>query len=116
MSAAKAVADREEEARQFREAASIVLEQRLDQMAEVSRGLLDVTDTDPAEAMWLASRRLRAALELFKPVLSKAQFSGTRDEVRQLIRSVGRRRDVDAMITAFTLGEWRHASSTFHVP
>lgn len=101
MSAAKAAADGEEEARHFREAAAIVLEQRVDQMAEISRGLLDVTDTEPAEAMWLASRRLRAALELFKPVLSKTQFTGTRDEVRQLIRSVGRRRDVDAMITAF---------------
>ncbi len=100
MSAAKSTADKEEE-EHFREAAAIVLGQRVDQMAEVSRGLLDVTDTDPAEAMWLASRRLRAALELFKPVLSKAQFSGTRDEVRQLIRSVGRRRDVDSMIAAF---------------
>ena len=101
MSAAKSTADKEEEARQFRDAAAIVLGQRVDQMAEISRGLLDVTDTDPAEAMWLASRRLRAALELFKPVLSKAQFSGTRDEVRQLIRNVGRRRDVDSMIASF---------------
>ncbi len=100
MSAAKSTADKEEE-EHFREAAAIVLGQRVDKMAEVSRGLLDVTDTDPAEAMWLASRRLRAALELFKPVLSKAQFSGTRDEVRQLIRNVGRRRDVDSMIAAF---------------
>ncbi len=91
----------EEEKRQFREVAAIVLEQRVDQMTEIGRGLLDVRDTEPAEAMWLASRRLRAALEMFKPVLSKAQFSATRDEVRQLTKSLGRRRDVDSMIVAF---------------
>ena len=101
MSAAKSAGEKDEEVRHFREVAAVVLEQRVDQMAEISRGLLDVTDTGPAESMWLASRRLRAALEMYRPVLSKAQFSGTRDEVRQLIRSVGRRRDVDSMITAF---------------
>lgn len=95
------MAGKEEEKRQFREEASIVLEQRVDQITEISKGLLDVTDTEPAEAMWLAARRLRAALELFRPVLSKAQFSGTRDEVRQLIKALGRRRDVDSMIAAF---------------
>ncbi len=91
-----------EEERRFREAAAVVLGHRVDQMTEISRGLLDVTDTEPAEAMWLASRRLRAALELFRPVLSKSQFAGTRDEVRQIVRAVGRRRDVDSMIAAFT--------------
>ncbi len=95
------MAGKEEEKRQFREDASVVLEQRVDQIAEISKGLLDVTDTEPAEAMWLAARRLRAALELFRPVLSKTQFSGTRDEVRQLIKALGRRRDVDSMIAAF---------------
>jgi CHAD domain-containing protein len=101
VSAARAVTGREEEKRHFREDAAIVLEQRVDQITEISKGLLDVTDPDPAEAMWLAARRLRAALELFRPVLSKAQFPGTRDEVRQLIRVLGRRRDTDSMIEAF---------------
>lgn len=101
MSAAKAEADKDDEKQHFRELAAIVLEQRVDRMSEISRGLLDVTDTAAAESMWLASRRLRAALEMFRPVLSKAQFSGTLDEVRQLIKSIGRRRDVDSMIAAF---------------
>jgi CHAD domain-containing protein len=92
---------RQAEKLQFRKDAAIVLEQRVDQMTEISKGLLDVTETEPAEAMWLAARRLRAALELFRPVLSKAQYPGTRDEVRQLVRSLGRRRDVDSMIAAF---------------
>lgn len=91
-----------DEERRFREDAALVLGQRVDQMTEISRGLLDVTDTDPAEVMWIAARRLRAALELFRPVLSKPQLGGTRDEVRQIVRAVGRRRDVDSMIAAYT--------------
>jgi CHAD domain-containing protein len=97
----RSVVDEEEETRRFREDAAIVLGQRVDQMVDISKGLLDVTDTGPAEAMWLASRRTRAALDMFKPVLSKDQFPGTRDEIKRLTRSVGRRRDVDSMITAF---------------
>ncbi len=91
----------DDEERKRRQDAAMVLEQRVDQMAAISKALLDVTDTDPAEAMWIASRRLRAALEVFRPALSKAQFPGARDEVRQIIKAVGRRRDVDSMITAF---------------
>ena len=87
----RAAIDKEEEERKFRGDAAIVLEQRVGRINEISKGLLDVTDTEPAEAMWLAARRLRAALDLFRPVLSKAQFSGTRDEVRQLIRVLGHR-------------------------
>lgn len=90
-----------DEKRRYREDAASVLGQRVDQMTEISKGLLDVTDTDPAEAMWLAARRLRAALELFRPVLSKSQFASTRDEVRQIVKAVGRRRDIDSMISAF---------------
>ncbi|MEX1218826.1 MAG: CHAD domain-containing protein [Solirubrobacterales bacterium] len=101
MSDSNASGVREEEKRQFREDASIVLEQRVEQIAEISRVLLDVTDTEPAEAMWLGARRLKAALELFRPVLSKTQFPGTRDETRQLIRALGRRRDTDSMIATF---------------
>ncbi len=91
----------DEEERRFRADAAVVLGQRVDQIAEISRSLLDVTDVEPAEAMWLACRRLRAALEVFRPVLSGTQFPGARDDVRQTIRAVGKRRDADAMIATF---------------
>lgn len=91
----------DQDERQFREDAGVVLGQRVDRMASLSRTLLDVTDPDQADAMWLAARRLRAALELFRPVLSKPQLAGTRDEVRQISRVVGRRRDIDSMIRTF---------------
>lgn len=91
----------DDEERRFRSDAAVVMEQRVDRMTELSRSLLDVTDTEPAEAMWLACRRLRAALEVFRPVLSGSQFPGARDDVRQTIRAVGKRRDADSMIATF---------------
>jgi CHAD domain-containing protein len=87
----------------FRTDAAIVLGQRVDLLTDISKALLDVTDTEPAQAMWLAARRLRAALEVFRPVLRSSQFPAVRDETRQLIRAVGRRRDIDTMISTFEL-------------
>jgi CHAD domain-containing protein len=92
---------RDDGTERFREVAAKVLGQRVAQVASLSKGILNVTDTEPAEAMWLATRRLRASLELFRPVLSKSQFPGARDEVKDLIRAVGTRRDVDASIRLF---------------
>jgi len=82
----------------FRIAASLVLEDRVDQIYSLSKGLLDVTDTAPADAMWPTARRLRAAIELFRPCFSKSQYRGVREEVRALTQSVGRRRDMDVAI------------------
>lgn len=95
----------------FRIAASLVLEDRVDQISSLSKGLLDVTDTAPAEAMWLTARRLRAAIELFRPCFSKTQYRGARQEVRTLTQSVGRRRDMDVAIdTVLEVGaEMGHA-------
>ncbi|MBK5110703.1 MAG: CHAD domain-containing protein [Thermoleophilia bacterium] len=82
----------------FRLAAGQVIELRVDQIVELSRGLLDVTDPAPIEQMWLALRRLRAALEIFRPCFTKAQFRGGRDEVKFLVRAVGARREIDSVI------------------
>ena len=82
----------------FRTTAALVLEERVDQISNLSKGLLDVTDTEPAELMWLATRRMRAALELFRPCFSKSGYRGGREEVRVLTDAVGRRRDIDTAI------------------
>jgi len=83
---------------QFHLAAALVLEDRIDQVAGLSRGLLDVTNADSAEKMWLAIRRMRAAIEMFAPCYSKAQSRGAREEVRLVSKAVGRRRDIDSVI------------------
>jgi CHAD domain-containing protein len=95
-------------------AASQILSLRVDEIVGLSRGLLDVTDPEPVEQMWLALRRLRAALEVFRPCFSKAQYRNGREEVRQLVRPVGARRDVDNVITAFQVisAEMGHTESS----
>lgn len=82
----------------FHLAAALVLEDQIDQVAGLSRGLLDVTNPDSAEQMWLACRRMRAAIEMFSPCFSKAQSRGAKEEVRLLTKAVAARRDVDSVI------------------
>lgn len=86
---------------QFRLAASQVLEERATQIALLSKGVLDVTETSAADELWLASRRLRAALELFRPCLGKPQYREGRAEARRISRAVGVRRDTDVAIGAY---------------
>ncbi|MGK2933447.1 MAG: CHAD domain-containing protein [Solirubrobacterales bacterium] len=82
----------------FQLAAALVLEDRVDQITGLSRGLLDVTNADSAEQMWLACRRMRAAIEMLAPCYSKAQSRAAREEVRIVSKAVGLRRDVDSVI------------------
>jgi CHAD domain-containing protein len=90
----------------FRLAAALVLEERVDQIAGLSRGLLDVTNPDSAERMWLATRRMRAALELFNPCFTKSGYRGGLQEVKALSRATGRRRDIDSILsTVEAVGE-----------
>jgi CHAD domain-containing protein len=84
----------------FRTMAALVLEERVDRISTLSRGLLDVSDPETAEMMWLATRRARAALEMFRPCFSKSGYRGGREEVRLLTTAVGRRRDLDVAIAA----------------
>lgn len=86
----------------FRVAAALVLDDRASQISALSRGVLDLTDPGPAEQMWLAARRLRAAIEMFRPAFSKSAYRGAREEVKLLSQRVGQRRDLDVSIEAVT--------------
>ncbi|HMT04743.1 MAG: CHAD domain-containing protein [Solirubrobacterales bacterium] len=85
----------------FRLAASQVLDERSTQITVLSRGVLDVTDTNPASQLWQASRRLRAAMEIFRPCLSRNDYRAGRGEARRIGRVVGARRDADVMIASW---------------
>ena len=82
----------------FQEAAVAVIGRRIDELAESSRSVLDLDRPSLADSMLLAAGRLRAAVEFFEPALEKSQFGGTRDEIRDIERVVGVRRDLDAAI------------------
>ena len=85
----------------FRLAASQVLEERATQITVFAKGVLDVTEPSAAEDLWLASRRLRAALEVFRPCLGRSEYREGRSEARRISRAVGERRDIDVAIAAY---------------
>ncbi|MDQ2622457.1 MAG: CHAD domain-containing protein, partial [Actinomycetota bacterium] len=82
----------------FRLTAAQVLNQRSAELVMQSKGVLDVSDPDRAEALWLGARRMRAALEVFRSCVSKSDYRAAREEVTRIARAVGARRDVDAAI------------------
>jgi CHAD domain-containing protein len=60
--------------------------------------VLDTTDIEPLHAMRVASRRLRAALEIFKPCFPRRAFDSVLDDVKTLADALGERRDRDVQI------------------
>jgi len=87
----------------FRLAASQVLDQRATQITALSKGVLDVSETAAAEDLWLACRRLRAALEVFRSCLGRSEYREGKTEARRIARAVGKRRDLDVAIAAYGL-------------
>ncbi len=82
----------------FRDAASAVIGRRMDELALASRSVLDLDRPDQADAMVLATARLRAAVEFFEPTLDRTQYRGIRKEVRDLEEIASGRRELDAAI------------------
>lgn len=84
----------------FGVAAARVLEVRAKELLEHSRGVLDVGDIERVHDMRVASRRLRAALEVFEPCFPRDLHRETLREVKKLADALGERRDRDVTISA----------------
>src|SRR6202048_2824117 len=61
---------------------------------------LDTSDIEPLHAMRVATRRLRAALEVFAPCFPKRAFKQVLADVKTLADALGERRDRDVQIEA----------------
>jgi CHAD domain-containing protein len=81
-------------------AAADVVEVRAQELVEHSAGVLDVGDIERVHDMRVASRRLRAALEVFEPCFPRKRFRSTLDEVKAVADALGERRDRDVAIAA----------------
>jgi CHAD domain-containing protein len=65
------------------------------------QGVLDsisTNDIEPVHRMRVASRRLRAAIKLFKPVLPTNKGDIWRDKIRKIGRALGKARQLDVQI------------------
>ncbi|MGH2986986.1 MAG: CHAD domain-containing protein [Solirubrobacterales bacterium] len=73
---------------------------RASELAERSVGVLDTQDIEPLHDMRVATRRLRAALEVFEPCFPRKRFKAVLREVKDLADALGERRDRDVTIAA----------------
>ena len=81
-------------------AAARVVEIRADELVEHSRDVLDVDAIERVHDMRVATRRLRAALEVFKPCFPKAEHKAALREVKAIADALGERRDRDVTVAA----------------
>ncbi|MEA2272773.1 MAG: hypothetical protein QOI98_1481 [Solirubrobacteraceae bacterium] len=85
----------------FRDAAALTVETRAQELVEQATGVLDVTDIERVHDMRVATRRLRAVLEIFWPCLPKGERRAALRDVKALADALGERRDADVAIAAF---------------
>jgi CHAD domain-containing protein len=84
----------------FGSAAARVIEVRAEELFEHADGVLDTGDIEPLHDMRVATRRLRAALEVFGPCFPRQELKASLREVKMLADALGERRDRDVTIAA----------------
>jgi CHAD domain-containing protein len=99
MAKARAIPDLEAGA-SFADAAAKVVAVRAQELADHSENVLDTTDIERVHDMRVATRRLRAVLEIFAPCFPKALHRDVLHDVKALADALGERRDPDVHIAA----------------
>jgi CHAD domain-containing protein len=84
----------------FGTTAARVVSIRADELLEHSEGVLDTSDIERLHDMRVASRRLRAAMEVFEPCFPRKPFRAALNEVKAIADALGERRDRDVSIIA----------------
>src|SRR3954470_7332498 len=90
------------DAQTFRAAAAMAVQVRAEEVFEHAVGVLDVTDIERVHAMRVATRRLRAVMEIFAPAFPRKQHREILKEVKALADALGERRDRDVAIESMT--------------
>lgn len=85
----------------FREAAARAVEVRTREVFDHAEHVLDLSDVERVHDMRVATRRLRAALEIFAPCFPKPEHRKALREVKRLADALGERRDPDVAIASF---------------
>jgi CHAD domain-containing protein len=84
----------------FREAAAAALEFRSEEVFSFAQGVLDTEDIERVHDMRVATRRLRAVMEIFAPCFPKRRHRAALREVKALADALGERRDPDVAIAS----------------
>jgi CHAD domain-containing protein len=84
----------------YAEAAAKIVAVRAGELIEHARGVLDTGDIERVHDMRVATRRLRAALEIFEPCFPAKPHRQALTEVKRLADGLGERRDRDVAIAS----------------
>lgn len=84
----------------YRRAGARIVRVRAGELFDHAEGVLDTSDIESVHAMRVASRRLRAVLEIFAPCFPGSEFKGVLGDVKRLADALGERRDPDVQIAA----------------
>jgi CHAD domain-containing protein len=86
----------------FAEAAARTVEVRAAELFEQSADVLDTSDIERVHDMRVATRRLRAVLELYEPCFPPDELKVVLRDVKRLADALGARRDPDVQLAALT--------------
>jgi CHAD domain-containing protein len=81
-------------------AAAKIVAVRAREVADHAHGVLDVADIERVHDMRVATRRLRAALEIFEPCFPPKELGAALAQVKAIADALGERRDRDVTIAA----------------
>ena len=84
----------------YRRAGARIVRVRTRELFDHAEGVLDTSDIERVHDMRVASRRLRAVLEIFAPCFPQSEFKGVLRDVKRLADALGERRDPDVHIDA----------------
>lgn len=82
----------------FAEAAALAVEVRSREVFEQAGGVLDLDDVEGVHDMRVATRRLRAVLEVFESCFPSKRHRKAVKKVKKLANALGERRDLDVEI------------------
>src|SRR4051794_23279044 len=82
----------------FREAARAAVGVRAQEVFEHRENVLDVDDIERVHDMRVATRRLRAVLEVFAPAFAADEHRAVLRDVKALADALGERRDPDVQL------------------
>jgi len=81
-------------------AAARVVRVRTGELFDHAAGVLDTSDIERVHDMRVATRRLRAVLEIFEPCFPRADYKTVLRDVKALADALGERRDPDVHVDA----------------
>ena len=84
----------------YTHAAARIVRVRADELFEQAEGVLDTVDIERVHDMRVASRRLRAVLEVFAPCFPRGPYRGVLRDVKMVADALGERRDPDVHLAA----------------